>query len=96
MILDGFIDLLYETDEGFIVVDYKTDAIVVSTLDEMVARYRPQGLAYALILSEQLERRVVRCEFVFLSAPGDALVGEVEVTEALLTSLRRAVGRVSS
>src|SRR5690606_19763991 len=69
VIVDGFIDLLYETGEGFVIVDYKTDAIERDDLDDAVERYRPQALAYALVLGQQLQRPVLRCDFVFLRSP---------------------------
>ena len=96
VIVDGFVDLLYETDDGYVVADYKTDAIGTHNVDEVLARYRPQALAYALILSEQLDRPVVRCEFVFVSAPGGAAVRAVEVSERLLADFRTAVVAGSS
>ncbi len=91
VVVDGFIDLLYETDAGYVVVDYKTDSVGAGRLDELLERYRPQALAYALVLSEQLARPVLRCDFVFVSAPGGAAVGTVEVDAAALEGLRAAV-----
>jgi len=91
MIVDGFIDLLYETADGYVVVDYKTDSIAGRTVDDLLATYRPQALAYALVLGEQLERPVVRCEFVFVSAPGGAVVRTFEVTGAAIAELRESV-----
>jgi ATP-dependent exoDNAse (exonuclease V) beta subunit len=67
--VEGFIDLLYETPEGLVVVDYKTDALPdQARLDEALARYRLQGAAYALALQESLGRPVTRCTFVFVQA----------------------------
>jgi ATP-dependent helicase/nuclease subunit A len=96
VIVDGFIDLLYETAEGYVVADYKTDTIGAHNVDDVLARYRPQALAYALVLGEQLERPVVRCEFVFVSAPDGAVVRSVEVSEGTIAEFRAAVVRGSS
>jgi len=72
-VVEGFIDLLYETEDGLVVVDYKTDALSEGdSIDAALARYRLQGAAYALALTEALGRRVERCVFVFLSASGPA------------------------
>ena len=95
VIVDGFIDLLYQTDDGYVVVDYKTDAIGAHNADEVLARYLPQALAYALVLGEQLDQPVRRCEFVFVSAPGGAAVRTVEVSESAIADLRAAVPHVS-
>ena len=96
LIVDGFIDLLYDTPSGYVVVDYKTDSVGAHNVDDVLARYRPQALAYAFVLSEQLERPVVRCEFVFVSAPGGAATRSVEVSNAALAELREVMETVIS
>ncbi len=71
MTLEGFIDLLYETPEGLVVVDYKTDVVPdQARLKEAMSRYRLQGAAYALALQEALGRAVSRCVFIFTEAKG--------------------------
>ena len=65
--VEGFIDLLYETADGLVVIDYKTDAVRnEAAIDEAMGRYRLQGAAYSLALQEALERPVARCAFVFV------------------------------
>ena len=68
VLLDGFIDLLYELPNGNLVVaDYKTDALREGeALEQAVERYRLQAAAYALILEESLQRTVERCVLLFL------------------------------
>ena len=68
VLLDGYVDLLYELPNGdLVVVDYKTDALQTGeALDEAVARYRLQAASYALILEASLKRRVERCILLFL------------------------------
>jgi ATP-dependent helicase/nuclease subunit A len=64
--VEGFVDLLVETLEGLVVVDYKTDQVPTDDeLDAAMDRYRPQGAAYALALERALGSRVARCVFVF-------------------------------
>jgi len=64
--VEGFVDLLIETLEGLVVVDYKTDqAPTDDDLDVAMARYRIQGAAYALALERALGAPVARCVFVF-------------------------------
>ncbi|HTN80568.1 MAG TPA: UvrD-helicase domain-containing protein [Acidimicrobiales bacterium] len=66
-VLEGFIDLLYETAEGeLVVVDYKTDGVRTEhDADEAVGRYRLQAAAYAVAVQRSLQRSVERCAFVF-------------------------------
>ncbi|MDI6858287.1 MAG: UvrD-helicase domain-containing protein [Dehalococcoidia bacterium] len=67
IVLEGFIDLLYETDGGLVVVDYKTDAVPdEEEMARAMARYRLQGAAYALAVERALGRKVVACRFVFV------------------------------
>src|SRR5262249_52867850 len=50
-LLEGYVDLLYRSALGLVVVDYKTDqAGDERGLDERVERYRLQGAAYALAI----------------------------------------------
>jgi ATP-dependent exoDNAse (exonuclease V) beta subunit len=67
--VEGFVDLLYESPEGLVVVDYKTDAVrSEADVDAAVERYRLQAAAYALALKQSLGgRAVARCTFVFVS-----------------------------
>jgi ATP-dependent helicase/nuclease subunit A len=64
--MEGFVDLLVETLEGLVVVDYKTDQVPTDAeLDAAMGRYRVQGAAYALALERALGSPVARCVFVF-------------------------------
>jgi ATP-dependent helicase/nuclease subunit A len=64
--VEGFVDLLVETLEGLVVVDYKTDQVPTDAeLDAAMDRYRVQGAAYALALERALGAPVARCVFVF-------------------------------
>jgi ATP-dependent helicase/nuclease subunit A len=71
-ILEGYVDLVFEDDDGrLVVVDYKTDrARSDAELDEAMARYRLQGAAYAVALGAALGRTVDRCVFVFARPDG--------------------------
>jgi len=71
VLLEGFVDLLVETPDGYVIVDWKTDAVGSDTeIDAALARYRLQGGAYALALESVLDRPVVGCTFVFTGARG--------------------------
>ena len=70
VLVEGFIDLLVETPDGLVVVDYKTDQLPTDAdLDSAVGRYAIQGAAYALALEAALGRPVADCVFVFARAP---------------------------
>ncbi len=66
-IVEGFIDLLFEEEDGFVVVDFKTDAVgSEEEVEQAMARYRLQGGAYALALSKAAGVKVKEVTFLFL------------------------------
>jgi ATP-dependent helicase/nuclease subunit A len=83
--LEGYVDLLFRTAAGLVVVDYKT-ASTAADLGARVARYRPQGGAYALAVEQATGERVARVVFVFLTPDG--------AVERELTDLPAAVAEV--
>ena len=71
VIIEGYVDLVVDTPDGLVVVDYKTDAWRDQRdLDAKVARYRLQGATYALALEAATGQPVTRCVFVFLGDDG--------------------------
>lgn len=56
-LVEGRIDLLFEEEEGWTVVDYKTDDVDAAPEGESLALYRPQAAIYVLAL----ERLGIRC-----------------------------------
>jgi ATP-dependent helicase/nuclease subunit A len=69
VVLEGFVDLLYELPDGrLVIVDYKTDAVHGAEVDRRMERYRLQGGVYALLVAEVTGREVARVEFVFAAA----------------------------
>jgi ATP-dependent exoDNAse (exonuclease V) beta subunit len=89
--VEGFVDLLIETLEGLVVVDYKTDQTPTEDdLDAAMDRYRPQGAAYALALERALDTRVARCVFVF-ARRRRAVEREVDDLPAALAEVERRV-----
>ena len=66
-IVEGFIDLLFEEDDGFVIVDYKTDSVrSEDAIERAMGRYRLQGGAYALALSKAAGVNVKEVSFLFL------------------------------
>jgi ATP-dependent exoDNAse (exonuclease V) beta subunit len=89
--VEGFVDLLVETLEGLVVVDYKTDQTPSDDeLDAAMDRYRSQGAAYALALERALGSRVARCVFVF-ARRRQAVEREVDDLPAVIAQVEQRV-----
>ena len=81
-VVRGKIDLLAETPEGPLVVDYKTDALNGADPAELAARYRTQRDLYALAVHHAGERGAgaegsdspIRAAHCFLEAPDQPLI----------------------
>ncbi|MGA7420653.1 MAG: PD-(D/E)XK nuclease family protein, partial [Acidimicrobiales bacterium] len=91
--LEGFIDLLIAGPDGYVVVDYKTDAVVNDAdLDRAVERYRLQGATYALAVHRALGVPVARCVFLFLRADG-AVAREVHDLDGAMAEVDALVAQ---
>jgi ATP-dependent exoDNAse (exonuclease V) beta subunit len=91
-LLEGYIDLLYRTDDGLVVVDYKTSATAEpAELDRRVEGYRLQGAAYAVAVGRATGEPVTRVVFLFLTPQGAV---ERELTD--LTTAMADVQRLVS
>jgi ATP-dependent helicase/nuclease subunit A len=70
-VIEGYIDLLVETPEGLVVVDYKTDsASSEAEIDAKLAAYELQGASYAVALEAVTGQKVVDVRFVFCKGSG--------------------------
>ncbi len=66
-IVEGFIDLLFEEEDGFVIVDYKTDSVrSEDAIERAMGRYRLQGGVYALALNKAAGVNVKEVSFLFL------------------------------
>jgi len=79
LVLEGFIDLLYETPQGrLVVVDFKTDAIRDGdTVEQKTAHYRLQGATYAWCAQQATGKSVEKVVFLYLSRD-EATEGVIE------------------
>lgn len=68
-VVEGFADLVFEDDDGLVVVDYKTDEITGDQVEEHFVRYGAQLGAYAMAIESSCGRPVRRCVLVFLGSP---------------------------
>jgi ATP-dependent exoDNAse (exonuclease V) beta subunit len=92
--VEGFVDLLIETLEGLVVVDYKTDQTPTDDeIDAAMERYRAQGAAYALALARALRSPVARCVFVF-ARRRRPVEREVEDLPAAIAAVERRVAEL--
>jgi ATP-dependent helicase/nuclease subunit A len=74
--VEGYVDLLVETPDGLVVVDYKTDrATSEAERATKAEHYRPQLRAYAHALSQVPGLNVASGSLLFLSASGADEVG---------------------
>ena len=75
--LEGIIDLLYETEDGeLVILDYKTDDVrSAGDLERKRARYRYQGACYAYAVERAAGKRVRAVQFLFIrrARAGDGL-----------------------
>jgi ATP-dependent helicase/nuclease subunit A len=90
-VLEGFVDLVIEHDEGLVVIDYKTDR-AGGAPQLATARYGPQVASYALALEEATGRPVPRCVLVFV---GDGAAVEVVLEGAELSEARAEARRAA-
>ena len=65
VLLQGVIDCLIETRDGFVILDFKTDRIKKGGADERAEQYRPQLAAYARAVHEIYGRPVRACVLYF-------------------------------
>ena len=88
-LLEGYIDLVYRSPEGLVIVDWKTDSVSGDDdIDNKLARYRLQGAAYTAALEAVTGERVARMVFVFLTSAG--------AEERELPDLRAAVAEAET
>ena len=77
-IVEGFIDLLFEEEGGFVIVDYKTDALRSDDeIEQAMARYRLQGGGYALALGKATGATVKEVSFLFLEPNREVSVDDL-------------------
>ena len=91
-VVEGYIDLLYRTDEGLVVADYKTDDIHEDDVfQDKIDRYKLQVAAYSLVVEQAVEDAVARCVLVFARAGQPA--EEVTIAGDELASAQQEVRR---
>ena len=93
-IVEGFIDLLFQEEDGFVIVDYKTDALRSDDdIQKAMRRYELQGGGYALALTEATGVHVKEVSFLFLNPNRVEPIGDLG--EAVRQAERRALRSLS-
>ena len=92
-VLEGYVDLLVRTAEGYVIVDYKTDAWRAGAhRADRIARYRRQLAAYGLALERVLGEPVVGGVLVHCRTAGPAEEIPLDDWQSALAELRAALG----
>jgi ATP-dependent helicase/nuclease subunit A len=81
LVVEGRIDLMFRTDAGWRIVDYKTDDLSPGGIDARFDAYRNQGMLYALAASMLVCEPV---ESVFFCFVRSGEVREIRIDEGLL------------
>jgi ATP-dependent helicase/nuclease subunit A len=90
-LLEGYVDLLYRSPDGLVVVDHKTAATSdPDELDRRVQGYRLQGAAYAVSVGQATGEAVTRVVFLFLTPQG-AVERELPDLAAAMADVERLV-----
>jgi ATP-dependent helicase/nuclease subunit A len=90
VLIEGFIDLLFQDENGLTIVDYKTDDVdTVEDIDRALDKYGPQMGAYAYALQQATGMAVHRAVLLFLRRKREVIFENIEA----LTS--EAKGRAS-
>jgi ATP-dependent helicase/nuclease subunit A len=75
--VEGFVDLLFEEDDGLVVADYKTDAIDEEPSQAKRAQYSLQAGIYALAVSRITGKPIKEVVLLFLSKPTEIVFKEI-------------------
>jgi ATP-dependent helicase/nuclease subunit A len=75
-VLEGFIDLVIESENGIEIVDWKTDQITAQDVNTRMGEYRTQAGLYVYGLEAATGRRVTAVTYVFASAQVEVPAGD--------------------
>ncbi|HXG35916.1 MAG TPA: PD-(D/E)XK nuclease family protein, partial [Dehalococcoidia bacterium] len=92
IIIEGYIDLLIEGEEGLEIVDWKTDRLAEGEVNSRLAEYQLQAGLYVLGLEKVLGRAAQRVTYVFLDPQREE---RLEPIEDLRQAAREAISRHS-
>lgn len=88
VLVEGFMDLVIEGDNGYEIVDWKTDGITTGEIPRRLEEYRLQAGLYALGLEGAVGQAPVRITYVFLAAGEERALDDIP---GLMEEARRAL-----
>ena len=74
IIVQGIVDMIIETPQGLIVIDFKTDRITPDQIKERAKLYTPQLTLYAHAASDILKKPVISANLYFLTPARQAKI----------------------
>jgi ATP-dependent exoDNAse (exonuclease V) beta subunit len=74
-VVEGFVDLVLETEDGLEIIDWKTDQVPADDVEGRLDQYRLQAGLYVAGLEAATGRRVTRVTYAFVSAGVEASPG---------------------
>ncbi|WBL36598.1 UvrD-helicase domain-containing protein [Tepidiforma flava] len=98
VLVEGFIDLLYEGQDGLVIVDYKTDGLrSAAEADRVMPQYRLQAGAYAAALEQAAGLAAAAAVFVFTEPSIERRVDDLAAAKAeALERARELAGLAAS
>ena len=72
VVIQGIIDVLVETPEGYLIIDYKTDKIPTGGIEELRERYSQQ-INYYTLATETVLRQCVSATYLYFIENGQCL-----------------------
>ncbi len=76
ILVKGVIDFAFEEEDGWVIVDFKTDQLDESKLEQFVRFYAPQVQAYAKAWSETFGYRMNEAGLYFVSLQKHVILGQ--------------------
>ncbi len=90
--LEGFIDLIIETEDGLEIVDWKTDSVAESEVPQRLDGYKLQAGLYVLGLEAATHRKVTGVTYVFVTPGIELSPGQSSVlADAARTEIQRVL-----
>ena len=91
--IEGYIDVLFEEKDGFVIADYKTDVIDdEDALPQHYEKYKLQAAIYALMVGTITGRQVKQVVLIFLRSGKEIVIGDIEsLLPVARVGIRRAL-----
>ncbi|MCH7811761.1 MAG: UvrD-helicase domain-containing protein [Chloroflexi bacterium] len=94
-ILEGFVDLVIDTEDGIEIVDWKTDDVPQAAIPERLRQYELQAGLYVVGIEAATKMTVSRVTYVFVRAGAEASPGDPATLRALALSRLEEAGEAA-